>query len=381
MSSDYSSRARLFRDALYDAFSDAGAGGDDAPLGRLAALVDRCRAFTRDDERLEGALEAFDAILQRGNVDNAVVEALAWFDSPLRFREALYFLRCLDRDDGETLRLAHERAYLGAAVAPIDGYPDLATEQATLLDVTTFEALWTYPTRFSAMGDAIQRWRHGYAPVYIEQHTEYNGHIAAVVNDVEATLWQVDALEKLNRLQRLGEPEAVAALVRYHAIGELFACPQDPHSLGEAMDEAPVCAYCGYRLGDTAPVETLNTTLIAVERGLATQCTRLHQRIVVRLLAHTGSARDDRLQRFAAAVQAADLAGLAQSLDEGMLAFLEDLLATPEPRVNLLDRLAGEFPEVTDESLEAAVAAFRVLMQDELRRGGGRVVISREDDA
>jgi hypothetical protein len=114
---------------------------------------------------------------------------------------------------------------------------------------------------------------------------------------------------------------------------------------------------------------------------LATQCTRLHQRVVGRLLAHTGSARDDRLQRFAAAVQAADLASLAQSLDEGMLAFLEDLLSTPEPRVNLLDRLAGEFPEVTDESLEAAVAAFRVLMQDELRRGGGRVVISREDDA
>jgi hypothetical protein len=128
-------------------------------------------------------------------------------------------------------------------------------------------------------------------------------------------------------------------------------------------------------------METLNTALVAIERGLATQKTRLAQRVVSRLLARPGRAQEDRLDRFIQAVQASDLSGLAQVLDEGLLEFLDDLLATPEPRINLIDRLALDFPEVTDDSLEAAVAAFRTLVQDELRRGGGRVVIGREDGA
>ena len=73
------------------------------------------------------------------------------------------------------------------------------------------------------------------------------------------------------------------------------------------------------------------------------------------------------------------MSGLAQVLDEGLLEFLGDLLQTPEPRVNLIDRLALDYPEVTSDRLDEVVAAFRALVGDALERGGGRIVIGRED--
>jgi hypothetical protein len=71
---------------------------------------------------------------------------------------------------------------------------------------------------------------------------------------------------------------------------------------------------------------------------------------------------------------------MAQVLDEGLLEFLGDMLQTPEPRINLIDRLAQDYPEVTSDRLDEVVAAFRTLVEDELQRGGGRVVIGREED-
>lgn len=381
MSSDYTSRARLYRDALYDALvGQQGAADDGDPLSVLTSMVDRCRAVAGDDETASGALDAFDAIVRRGAVDDAVSEATSLFESPQRFREALFFIRCLDRDATGALTLMRQRAYLSAAVAPSASYSDLATDQAALLDATTFETLWQEPSRLGWMDDTIHIWRRAYQPVYTAQHADYNHHIGGVVGDIEASLWQVDAVEKLNRLERLGEPVALAALTRYHALAELSVCQSDAVQLAAELSETPVCPYCGYRLSEVAPVEALNTALIAIERGLATQQARLARRVVSRLLARPGRAQGDRLGRFIQVVQASDLSGMAQVLDEGLLEFLGDMLQTPEPRINLIDRLAQDYPEVTSDRLDEVVAAFRTLVEDELQRGGGRVVIGREED-
>jgi hypothetical protein len=382
MSSDYTSRARLFRDALYDALAGRESGAADAdPLSILTSIVERCRAAAGDDETTAGALDAFEVIARRGGVDEALSEAASLFESPHRFREALFFLRCLDRDAPEALTLMRQRAYLSAAVAPAGSYAELATDQAALLDATTFETLWREQGRLGWMEDTIQIWRRAYQPVYVARHADYNRHVAAVADDVVAAQWQVDALEKLNRLERLGEPVALLALMQFRGLEELSPCPADAVQLAAEVAETPVCPYCGYRLGDVAPVEQLNATLVAIERGLATQQARLARRVVSRLLARPGRPQEDRLDRFIQVVQASDLSGLAQVLDEGLLEFLGDLLQTPEPRINLIDRLAQDYPEVTSERLDEVVRAFRSLVEDELQRGGGRVVIGREDDA
>jgi hypothetical protein len=256
----------------------------------------------------------------------------------------------------------------------------LATDQAALLDATAFETLWQEPARLGWMEDTIQIWRRAYQPVYAAQHADYNHHVAGVAGDIEAALWQTDAVEKLNHLERLGAPVAQAALLRFHTLASISPCPADAVQLAAELSETPVCPHCGFRLGDVAPVDDLNTALIAIERGLATQQGRLARRVVSRLLARPGRAQEDRLDRFIQVVQASDLSGLAQVLDEGLLEFLGDLLLTPEPRVNLIDRLAQDYPEVTTDSLDDVVRAFRALVEEELERGGGRVVIGREDD-
>jgi hypothetical protein len=229
------------------------------------------------------------------------------------------------------------------------------------------------------MEDTIQIWRRAYQPVYVAQHADYSRHMTALAGDIEAALWQIEAIEKLNYLERLGEPVAQPALLRFHALAELSVCTTDPIQLAAEIAETPVCPYCGYRLGEVAPIEELNTALIVIERGLATQQGRLARRVVSRLLARPERAQEDRLDRFIQVVQASDLSGLAQVLDEGLLEFLGDLLDTPEPRVNLIDRLAQAHPEVTSDSLEEVVAAFRALIEDELQREGGRIVIGRYD--
>ena len=377
MSSDYTSRARLFQDALHDALIDAGHEGD--PLALLGAMIERCRAAAGDDETASGALDAFDAVVRRGSIDYAVSEATSLFESPQRFREALFFLRCLDRDVAAALALMRQRTYLSAAVAPASSHAELATDQAALLDATTFETLWREPLRLTWMEDTIQIWRRAYQPAYTAEHAGYNRHIVGVVGDIEAALWQTEALEKLNRLERLGEPVAIPALMRFHTLAEHSVCPTDAVQLAAELSETPVCPYCGFRLGDVAPVEALNAALVAIERGLAAQQMRLGRRVVSRLLARPGRAQEDRLDRFIQVVQASDMSGLAQVLDEGLLEFLGDLLQTPEPRVNLIDRLALDYPEVTSDRLDEVVAAFRALVEDELERGGGRIVIGRED--
>ena len=116
MSSDYSSRARLFRDALFDALAgDSKRASDADPLSALTSVLYRCRAAAGDDETTAGALDAFEAIVQRGSIDGAVSEAAALFESPQRFRDALFFLRCLDRDAAGALTLMRQRTYLSAS--------------------------------------------------------------------------------------------------------------------------------------------------------------------------------------------------------------------------------------------------------------------------
>jgi hypothetical protein len=380
MSSDYTARARLYRDALFDALAGEERAASDAdPLSVLTSILYRCREVAGDDVTTTGAIDAFEAILARGSVDDVVSEAASLFESPQRFRDALFFLRCLDRDAPGALTLMRQRAYLSAAVAPPAAFPELSTDQAALLDATTFESLWREPARLGWMEDTIQIWRRAYQPVYTAQHGDYSRHVAAVVGDIEAALWQTEAVEKLNRLERLGEPVAQAALIRFHTLATLAACPADAVQLAAELAETPMCPYCGFRLGDAAPVAELNNALVAIERGLAMQQGRLGRRVVNQLLARPGRAQEDRLDRFIQVVQASDLSGLAQVLDEGLLEFLGDVLLTPEPRINLIDRLAEDYPEVTSDRIDEVVAAFRALVEDEVQRGGGRVVIGREE--
>ena len=119
----------------------------------------------------------------------------------------------------------------------------------------------------------------------------------------------------------------------------------------------------------------------AIERGLAGQQARLAQRVVSRLLSRPLAGEEARLARFIEVVQASDLAGLAHVLDDALVDFLRGLLEAPDAEDDVLRRLAAAYPEVTDANLDAAVAEFRRLLQDDIARGGGHLRLSREPGA
>jgi hypothetical protein len=381
MTSDFATRSRQFHDALYEALSGPDTVvTDTGALDRLSQLVVRCRAVAGEHEHVGEALDALDAITRREDVDAGLSEAAALFASPQRFREALYFARCLDHDPTAALELMGAQGYVAAATVPVAAYAGLAAEQAALLDTATFATLWREPGRLRWMIDMADAWRRDYVPAYQLAHAAYNKAVADIAGSADALQNQVEALEKLNRLRKLGAPVAEVALLRFHELEQLYACAANDAHLGDALQVSPTCDQCGFRIGDEAPAAEAEQVSSAIDAALAMQMARLQQRVVGRLRAQPVGRNGGNVDRFVEAVQTSDVAGLAQVLDEGLVGFIEDVLDTPEPRVNLIDRLAREHPEVTTDNLAAVVESFRRIAAEELAQNGGRLRIGVEEE-
>lgn len=108
-------------------------------------------------------------------------------------------------------------------------------------------------------------------------------------------------------------------------------------------------------------------TFQAIRRGLAAQNTRIARRVAARVLSRGAS---DQIEQFLKVVQSSDLSGLANVLDEDLLAFLQSFLAEDQTRPSLLDRLASAYPEINHQNLDEAVNGFRRLLLEDLSRGG-----------
>jgi Family of unknown function (DUF6079) len=379
MTSEHSSRARQYQDALYEALAgDETAVSDAEPLALLTGLLDRCRSLALEDTMAMQAVDALSMVASRPSLEAALSDIAIRFESPQRFREALHFMRCLERDADAALALLDARSYLEMAVMPALTDADLAVDQAALLDGNTFATLWREPKRRQWLLDTIDIWKQAYVPLYLSRHAAYNAEIAEIAQQIDAMQAQVAAVERLNTLERLGSPQAQTALSQYREIERLFACPA-VDDLPAILQNEPICPYCAFRLGEEAPTTDAVRVQQAIQRGLASQQSRLAQRVVNRLLTRTGRAGSDRLDRFIEVVQASDLTGLASVLDDGLIAFLQDLLETPEPTVTLLDRLSSAYPEITAANLDNAIAEFRQLMQEELDRNNGRIHLRDED--
>jgi hypothetical protein len=274
----------------------------------------------------------------------------------------------------------HARGYVAAATVPVAAYADLATRQAALLDATTFATLWREPGRLHSMIEQADSWRRDYIPAYQRAHATYNDAITTIAQTADALQLQVEALEKLNRLRNLGAALAEPDILHFHEFAQLYACPANTAHLDDTLQAAPICDQCGFRLGDEAPTAESERVTGAIGTALSTQIARLDERVATRLRAGPAIRNGDNVARFVQAIEARDSAALAQVLDEGLLGFIEDLLDTPEPRVNLIARLAHEHPEVTPDNLDAVVESFRRIAAEEVARNGGRVRIGADEE-
>lgn len=369
MASDSASRARQFRDALYEPLAGGEpAARDVSPLTVLLTLTHRAAAAAATDEGAAVLLASLGAVARASDVEASLAVAELRFGEPELFREAIYFARCLDRSAADALALLRARRYLRTALIP-PAFPDLTTDQEAVLNATTFAMLWGGPDNLRWATNYCHIWRRRYVQAYLGRHAAFNSEIAAIAEQMDSLAASVAAVARLNGLQRLGPPLATAALAQFEELERLFACAVSEERLAQTLDLSPLCPECGYKLGDEAPTADARRVRLAVARGLAGQQTRLAQRVVGRLLARPAGDEEGRLTRFIEVVQASDLSGLALTLDDALVEFLRGLLEAPaEP--GPLERLKRAFPEITEANLEAAVAEFRRLVEAELAQKG-----------
>jgi hypothetical protein len=369
---------RRFRDVLYEALAgDETAVRDEAPLQTLARLTENGMTKAEAEPGSLVALSNLNAVAREGHLETAISIAEARFESPEAFGDAIYFARCLNRDVSGSLTLNGARRYVEEARVP-PSFSELRTDQAAVLDATTFEALWREPQRLEWMEATLGIWRREYATAYLPQHTAHQAALTMVAVRIDALVGAAAALERLNGLTRLGPPLGAAALSQFHELERLFACPQEVHQLAEELENICVCSICGYRLGDPSPTADARRVNQAIERALSGQQARLGRRVVSRLLRRPMESGDEQLARFIQVVQASDLSGLTLVLDDSLVDFLRTLLESAPPETGLLDRLGKSFPVVTPANLDAVIAEFRSLLQADLARNDGSLHLDHE---
>jgi hypothetical protein len=359
MASEFDARAREFRDALYEALAGASTVRDADPVLLIERLL---AAVTPAGPQAATTLEPLREVAIASSIEDAVAAASRRFESPQRFRETIYFARCLQRDAETALSLLHSRQYIEDANVPLS-FLDLATDRRAVLDVTSFASLWQDPARIEWLQNTIALWKRDFAAVYTTHHGRYRDAIATIAERIDAVSARGGAVERLNTLSRLGPPLAVAALAQLHDLERLYPCSVEPQELTEALANAPACPACAFELTQAPPIADTRRVLQAVERGLTAQQTRLARRLISRIIGRAGADGDERLERFVQAVQAADLNGLALVLDDSLIEFIRELLEAPASAEGVLTQLARDYPEVTDANIEAAVSEFRRLLE------------------
>jgi hypothetical protein len=191
-----------YRDALIEALTDG------AALSEARALPLLSHTLSETADMSDGELGALSVLAAAPDVDAAAHEAMSWFESPWALAQAIYFARCVAREPEAALRLAAFRRYATSAQVSTD-LPDLALDQAAVLDASHFVDAWREPARIAWMLDTLQRWRRDFIFVYHARHTT-----------------------------------------------DASSCVLDAELLAEALEQGPRCPRCHYQLGHPQPSAT-----------------------------------------------------------------------------------------------------------------------------
>jgi len=363
---------RRYLEALYDSLAGERRGVSDAdPLLMLSQLSQAAATAARKAEARPLAfdlLEPLAVVAARRDLEAAVEAARARFETPEGFSECIYLARCLRRDATGALSLLGARQYVAAATVP-GSLPDLDTDREAVLNASTFAAAWRDPSRLAWMESILDIWRREYVARYVQFHSRQREALTSLAERLEDAQPLASALGRLNQVRALGPPVGVGALEAYCRLRQARPCPVDERDLAAALGEAPLCPGCGCRLGDSAPASEAGRVVKSLQRALVAQQSRLGSRVVSRILANPRQGDQERIDQFLRVVQASDLDGLILVLDDTLVGFIEDLLSPPAAAGDVLAELAAAFPEVTAETVDAAVAELHRLLLESLSDG------------
>jgi hypothetical protein len=294
------------------------------------------------------------------------------YEAPALFADDVALARCLVERPKEAAQVAEMRAYLDAADVP-EALGELAVDRAIAREQLSFRLLLMEPQRFLSGRAAFESFRSAYAAAYADHHQAYWQATFRLRRELEEAAPAAQALARLNSLRDLGSPEGMQALVEYDRMaGDARSC--SARSVERTLEREPVCLSCRLTLTEQLREEPAQAALRDLRSALQRQQRRLASRAVRRILSRGG----ERIERFLQIVQASDLRGLADVLDDELLLFLSELLAqelvpapAPVPAVerapDLLLELARAHPTVTERQVEAVTQTLRSLLEEALR--------------
>jgi hypothetical protein len=284
--------------------------------------------------------------------------------SPGTLAEDVAFLRSLTEQPHAALQLAAIRTYLDGAHPGADN-ADLAADHAFTREQLSFLTLLEQPHQLDSLRATFEMFRAGYIDAYVKYHDAYWKDAARLRAALDELALAAQALARLNTLRALGPPLGEADLAAY----ERLACQPSACSgrdLAAALREHPACLECNRTLEDSPPNEDVAQVLRGLHAAVGRQQARLASEAVRRILARGG----ERLEQFLQVVQASDLAGLAQVLDDDLLAFLQELLSepvapTPEA-LDVFEALVRAYPVVSEEQIDALLDTLRQLLLEQI---------------
>lgn len=196
---------------------------------------------------------------------------------------------------------------------------EMALDRASLLEQLSPDYLLKSPHLWESIKALFDWLRSQYVPVYREHHRQYHQEVSRMRARLEERENWVIALGRLNSLSALGEPLGAGLAGEYQRLRErLRPCPASEVQ----MEEGPYCSLCHLGLLMTLPQGEVEAFLQGLQRALQGQLHRLSRRVIGRIVGQ----KSTRLERFIQAVQVSDLSGLAELLDEELLAFIRGLL-------------------------------------------------------
>ncbi len=265
-------------------------------------------------------------------------------DGPSDEDTLLARVEVIDATDARLLR------FVRAATVPttLQACADLAIDRVVLLEQAS---PWHYLDGGSSTSSAgasrpPRTWQRHYVRAYAAHYARVVEDCDHLLRDAEGLMARLATLEHLNGAGSLGEPEGAAAIGALRsAVATLMAMPAepDPHAATTA----------GVHLGAGNPAaEAFRVAAADVDRALEARLRRLSAS-----LAACALTQDDDLAAIRHAIAVSEVDHLDRVLDDRLTARIDGLLrgAARSP----LALVARQFPEVTRDNLDAAVAEFR----------------------
>lgn len=325
--------------------------------GRLGAALAELPAAAASDATGNAAIDRLREIANGAAPETVVA-------SPATLADDVAHLRCLKEQPATAAELTSMLTYLDAA-RPGPQQRRLLVDRATTREQLSFVTLLSEPHRLDGMRATFEIFRNDYLAAYTEHHRRYWQAWARLRAVLDEAAPIAHTLARLNTLSALGQPLGRTALAAYRRLTrEPRSC--SPQDLEATLRERPECQSCQVTLEIGVPSEETEEVLRRLQAALSRQQARLANQAVRRILARGG----ERIEQFLQIVQASDLTGLAQVLDDDLLAFLSELLAQPvspaPAALDLLQELIRAHPTVSEEQVEAVTQTLRQLLIKQL---------------